>query len=381
MTAYLDNSATTRPTEGVVAAMTDCMREGFYNPSSLYAPALAAQRRMDDARETLAQSLRCARQEIVFTSGGTEANHLAIVGTLQALHRPRHAVVSAAEHPSALSAFDAWRRAGCRVTVLPVGPDGQPDWDALGSALADPPDLVSCMQVNNETGAMPDIARLISMVKGAAPGCRIHVDGVQGFLRAPIDLRMVDFYSVSAHKIHGPKGVGALYVKRGVRISPLLTGGGQEGGLRSGTENTPGVAGLGRAVQEMAGIPDIGEKLMEKKLKLLSAFRDAVPDLAVNGPAPEGGAPHILNVSFPGVRGETLLHALEGCGVYCSTGAACSSRKRAVSPVLSAMGVPAERAERALRFSLSPHTADEEIELAARALAQVYPALSRHQRR
>jgi len=379
--AYLDNSATTRPTDGVIEAMARCMREGFYNPSSLYAPALSAEKAMRACREELAGALSVEQKGILFTSGGTEANNLAVIGSVSAMRGARHLIVSAVEHPSVLEAFRRLETLGHRLTVLRVDGRGQPDWAQLDAALDDPPALVSCMQVNNETGALPDIPRLVGAVRRKAPEALIHVDGVQGFLRVPFDARQIDLYTMSAHKIHGPKGVGALYVRPGVRLVPRQLGGGQEGALRSGTENTPGIAGFREAAVEMKAIPALGALLMEKKRRLWALIRQAVPDALLNGPDVESGAPHILNVSFPDVRGEVMLHALEGAGVYCSTGSACSSKKRRVSPVLLAMGLTPDRAEWALRFSLSPYTSDDEIRYAAAQLGTLHATLRRFKRR
>ena len=237
------------------------------------------------------------------------------------------------------------------------------------------------MQVNNETGALPDIPRLVKAVREKAPGALIHADGVQGFLRVPFDARQVDLYTMSSHKIHGPKGVGALYVRQGVRLIPRQLGGGQEGALRSGTENTPGIAGFRQAAVEMKALPNLYDTLMNKKRLLWREMQAAVPDALLNGPALEEGAPHILNISFPDVRGEVMLHALEGAKVYCSTGSACSSKKRHVSPVLLAMGLSPDRAEWALRFSLSPHTTDDEIRYAAQQAGILHATLRRFKRR
>lgn len=381
MEAYLDNSATTRPSDGVIDAMARCMREGFYNPSSLYAPALNSEKAMRACREELASALSVQAKGILFTSGGTEANNLAIIGTVSAMRGPQHLIVSAVEHPSVLEAYKYLEEQGHRVTILNVDGKGQPDWAQLDEALMDPPALISCMQVNNETGALPDIPRLVKTVRAAAPNCLIHVDGVQGFLRVPFDARQVDLYTMSSHKIHGPKGVGALYIRPGVRIIARQMGGGQEGALRSGTENTPGIAGFMQAAKEMKAMKDRYEQLMEKKKLLWTLFKEAVPEALLNGPDIEEGAPHIINISFPEVRGEVMLHALEGTGVYCSTGSACSSKKRHVSPILLAMGINPDRAEWALRFSLSPYTTDDEIRYAAEQLKTLHAALKRFKRR
>ena len=381
MLAYLDNSATTRPTDGVIDAMSRCMREGYFNPSSLYAPAIDSEKAMRACREELASALCVSPKGILFTSGGTEANNLAIIGTVSAMRGPQHLIVSAVEHPSVLEAFHYLEGLGHRVTVIGVDGRGQLDWAQLEDALDDAPALVSCMQVNNETGALADIPRLSALVREKAPNALIHVDGVQGFLRVPFDARLVDLYTMSSHKIHGPKGVGALYVRPGVRLIPRQLGGGQEGALRSGTENTPGIAGFMEAAREMKAMPDRFQHMMEKKKLLWTLFQQAVPAVQLNGPSIEEGAPHIINISFPGVRGEVMLHALEGARVYCSTGSACSSKKRHLSPVLLAMGLDPDRAEAALRFSLSPLTQDEEIRYAAEQLETIYATLSRFKRR
>lgn len=381
MLAYLDNSATTRPTDGVIDAMSRCMREGYFNPSSLYAPAIDSEKAMRACREELASALCVSPKGILFTSGGTEANNLAIIGTVSAMRGPQHLIVSAVEHPSVLEAFHYLEGLGHRVTVIGVNGRGQLDWAQLESALDDAPALVSCMQVNNETGALADIPRLSALVREKAPNALIHVDGVQGFLRVPFDARLVDLYTMSSHKIHGSKGVGALYVRPGVRLIPRQLGGGQEGALRSGTENTPGIAGFMEAAREMKAMPNRFQHMMEKKKLLWTLFQQAVPAAQLNGPSIEEGAPHIINISFPGVRGEVMLHALEGARVYCSTGSACSSKKRHLSPVLLAMGLDPDRVEAALRFSLSPLTQDDEIRYAAEQLGTIYATLSRFKRR
>lgn len=377
--AYLDNSATTRPCEAAVAAMEKSLREQWYNPSAVYKPSVEAFRALRDARQRLLDNLGGAGCDAIFTSGGTESNNLAILGAVGRMRGRQVLAVSAVEHPSVLEAFRLLAEQGHDVRVIGVDAAGQLNWDALEAALDDGASLVSCMQVNNETGAVLDAARLHAAVNGRA---LIHVDGVQGFLRVPFDMKLADLYTVSSHKLHGPKGVGALVVRKGVRLKPHHVGGGQESGLRSGTENTPGIAGMDAAVAELVAMgPDMPRRLMEKKLRLVAAVREAVPDVIVNGPDPAEGAPHIVNLGFPGVRGEVMLHALEGDGVYVSTGSACSSKKLKVSGVLTAMGIRPQVAEWAVRFSLSPHTTDEEIEYAARRVGVQYDLLKRFQRR
>ena len=382
MQAYLDNSATTRPSEGVIAAMSACMREGFYNPSSQYAPAVREFQNLRATREALLTAVHGAGGRVIFTSGGTEANNLAILGSVGKMRGKQVVAVSAVEHPSVLEAFEALRAQGHDVRVIPVNVEGRLDEDSLTKALEDGASLVSCMQVNNETGALLDVQWLHDLVRRQKTPARIHVDGVQGFLRVPFDLRLVDLYTLSGHKIHGPKGIGALLTQKDVRLEARQIGGGQEETLRSGTENTPGIAGLNEAVREMRAMGEgLAAELMQKKLHLVEAFRCAVPELLVNGPEPEKGAPHIVNLSFPGVRGEVMLHALEADNVYASTGSACSSKKLKVSRVLTAMAISPERAEWALRFSLSPYTTIEEIDYAAEMLEKNYALLKRFRRR
>ena len=377
--AYLDNSATTQPCRAAVEAMVRCMTEGFYNPSSVYRPAVDAFRAVRECRETLLKAVHGDGCDLYFTSGGTESNNLAILGAAAKMRGPRICAVSAVEHPSVREPFERLRAEGWDVRVIGVSEDGALRWDELERALDDGAALVSCMQVNNETGALLDAERLRRTVNGRA---LIHVDGVQGFLRVPFDMKNADLYTLSGHKIHGPKGIGALVVRRGVRLEPRQIGGGQESGMRSGTENTPGIAGLHAAAKELIAVQStLGGELMQKKLHLIGKFREAVPEMLVNGPEPEHAAPHIVNLSFPGVRGEVMLHALESEGVYASTGSACSSKKLKVSGVLTAMGVAPARAEWALRFSLSPHTTMEEIDDAAQKLGSIYASLKRFQRR
>ena len=377
--AYLDNSATTRPCEAAIAAMERCLREGWYNPSAVYKPSVEAFKALRDARERLLEAVGGVGCDAVFTSGGTESNNLAILGAVGRMRGKKVLAVSAVEHPSVREAFNLLADRGHDVRVIGVDAAGQLKWDELAAALEAGASLVSCMQVNNETGAVLDAARLRETVNGRA---LIHVDGVQGFLRTPFDMRLADLYTVSGHKLHGPKGVGALIVKKGVRLSPCHIGGGQENNLRSGTENTPGIAGMDAAIAELIAMgPDMPRRLMEKKLRLVTAVKAAVPDVIVNGPAPEDGAPHIVNLGFPGVRGEVMLHALEGEGVYVSTGSACSSKKLKVSGVLTAMGIKPRAAEWAVRFSLSPHTTEEEIDYAAGRIGVLYDQLKRFQRR
>lgn len=358
---YLDNSATTRPFDEVIDKMSACMREEYFNPSAVYAPAMLAGRILTETREAIASQLG-GRVKVVFTSGGTEADNLALLGTARALRgRKGHFITTKVEHPAILETAAELERLGHSVTYISVDEEGTVDVDALVDAVREDTALVSVMQVNNEVGAVMPIEEISRRVKEKNPRTLIHVDGVQGFMRVPMHMnRMgVDLYSLSGHKIHGPKGIGALAMSDRARPLCIAFGGGQENGLRSGTENVPGIAGLGQAVRAFARLDDPASDMMELKMRLRDGILQAVPDAKVNGPT--GGAPHILNVTFP-VKGEVLLHALEGAGILCSTGSACASHKKSASHVLTAMGVPDKEIDGALRFSLCPMNTPEEID-------------------
>ena len=365
MHAYLDNSATTKPSKGVIREMALRMEEMYYNPSSLYKEAFSVEKEINLVRDEIRRTINAKDARVIFTSGGTEGNNLALFGVFGVSRPPVRIAVSAVEHPSILDAADALTKMGAEIVKISVDEKGSLDFDQLSEELEKGLTLVSVMQVNNETGAITDVKKLSETVRERSAKTLIHIDGVQGFLRCPMDFSLCDLYTLSAHKIHGPKGVGALVVKKGVRLSPTHIGGGQEEGLRSGTENTPGIFGLMQAIKEMKAMGDFQNELMKKKLHLIESFKAAVPGLLINGPDPEAAAPHIVNFGFPNVRGEVMLHALEENNVFASTGSACSSKKLKVSRVLTEMGVPAKTAEWALRFSLSPYTTIDEINYAA----------------
>ena len=361
--------------------MTRALSEGYYNPSSMYAPAVGIEKQMNACRDKIRAALNAGDAQVIFTSGGTEANNLALLGTVGISRPPIRIAVSAVEHPSIYDTAALLGGKECETVVIPVTKQGSVDLDALRAELEKGLTLLSVMQVNNETGALNDIPAISEMVREICPTCRLHVDGVQGFLREPIDFRLIDMYTLSSHKIHGPKGVGALVVKKGLRLKAAHTGGGQENALRSGTENTPGILGLSEAIDEMTALKTRREDIMAVKLHLAAELKNAVPEALFNGPAPEDGACHILNASFPGVRGETMLHALEEKGVLVSTGSACSAKKKHASRVLLETGLDGKRAESAVRFSLCPYTTKEDIDKAVTAVKDSYDLLKRFQRR
>lgn len=377
---YLDNSATTRTLDAAAEAAAKYMRQDFFNPSAAYSPAVEAERAVNAARSRLASMIHAAPEEIIYTSGGTESNNTAIFGALKARRGTGRIIVGATEHPSVYSAIMTLK-GPYNVTEARVDSTGTQDVNSLMSALSNDVAFVSIMHVNNETGAINDIPSIYKAVKQRAPGAIMHVDGVQGFLKVPFDARYCDMYSISGHKFHAPKGVGALYIKRGVRFAGGQIGGGQERNLRSGTTNTPGIMGMDAAIEYyQANLDEIRRKLMQMKLRLaknLSFIRDAY----INGPEPSLGAPHILNVSFLGVRGEVLLHALEEKGIYVSTGSACSAHKKGKNRILNAMGVVGDRQEGAIRFSICLFNTEDEMDITADVIEEQLAFLRRFKRR
>ena len=378
MSIYLDNSATTRVCPQAAEAMVKCMREEFYNPSALYAPALAAQKNMRACRDEILKAVHAPMaSRVVFLSGGTEADNLAILGRASKV-RTGKVLYSAGEHPAVK---EACQSSGLEAIEIPYDHRGIVNLDALKALLSSDVMLICCMQVNNETGAIQPLKEIGRLRDEKAPHAHFHVDGVQGFLRVPFDMTAcgADTYALSGHKIHAPKGIGALVMGPRVQLNPRQVGGGQEGALRSGTENTPGIAGLLAAIQAYPR----ENGMRENKLLLWQLIKEAIPEAVYNGPAPDSvdTAPHILNVSLPPVRSEPMLHALEGEGVYVGMGSACSSFKQRISPVLKAMNTPQKYAETALRFSLSPENTAEEMRQTVEAILRQHAVLAKFQRR
>ena len=381
---YLDNSATTRPFDGVIDAMDRSMREAYYNASAAYKPAVDVDRALRACRKLIASQLGAQEDEVYFTSGGTESDNLAILGVAATLRHPANFVCSVIEHPAVLETIRRVEAMGHEVRYMPIDRRGVVDLAACEALLDEHTALVSCMQVSNETGAIQPIAELARMARAKNKDVRVHVDGVQGFMRVPMHMgRMgVDLYALSGHKVHGPKGVGALVVRKGVRLVPQMTGGGQEKNLRSGTYNSPAILGLGEAVREMAARRDDLARIAQMKARLF-ALLTTEEGVTLNGPAVDDAqsAPHILSVSFAGVRGEVMRNALEGEGVLVSTGSACASHKQKVSGTLRAMGLSTEQADGTIRISLGMmNTMDEMDEAAARMLA-LYRQLRAYRRR
>ena len=383
MQVYLDNSATTRPSREVSALMAEMAENAWFNPSALYKPALDIQKRIDRVRETILNAAGAAGQKIVFTSGGTESDNLALLGHMRSRRPGSKVLISSVEHPAVSACTEELKRAGFTVEEIPAGTDGTVDLDKLAEMMTPDTALISVMQVNNETGAVEPLEKIAQLRSRLCPDAAIHVDGVQGFLRVPLAFNKlgIQSYALSGHKIHALKGTGALIFAKNHPIRPLQFGGGQENGIRSGTENTFGILSLGTAAAGWK--TEDCEKMRRMKNRLWSEISARIPEARVNGPDPaaEDSAPHILNVALVPVRSQTMLFALEGDGIYVSAGSACASRKQKVSPVLKAMGIPTERADCSLRFSLSRETTEAEITYTAERLAAQYEILKRFKRR
>ena len=383
MKAYLDNSATTRPSGAVAAAVRELMEGGWFNPSALYKPALEIQKRLDAVRESCLKAAGAAGQKVIFTSGGTEADNLALLGHLRTLRKTGKVLISSVEHPAVSACAEEIRRMGFTVEEIPACKTGTVDLDRLEEMLDPETVLISVMQVNNETGAAEPLKEIVRLRDARAPEAAIHADGVQGFLRMDLDFNRlgIQSYALSGHKIHGLKGTGALILRKDHRVAPLMYGGGQEGNLRSGTENTFGILALGEAIRTWD--PDANDRMRKLKNRLRSGLLDAIPEARINGPEenPANCAPHILNTALMPVRSQTMLFALEGDGVYVSAGSACASRKQKISPVLKAMGVSTEQADCSLRYSLCPMTTEAEIDYAAERTAAHWEMLRKYTRR
>ncbi len=384
MEIYLDNSATTRCFPEAAKRMYQVLTEDYGNPSSLHQKGIDAEKYVREAKEIIAKNLKAEPKEIYFTSGGTESDNLALMGVAHANQRAgKHLITTKIEHPAILNAMKELEAQGFRVTYLPVDEKGVVRIADLEAALTDETILVSVMYVNNEIGAVQPIEEIGKLLKNREKPILFHVDAVQGYGKFRILPKKlgVDLLSISGHKIHGPKGMGILYVDEHVKIHPILFGGGQQRDLRSGTENVPGIAGLGEAVKEI--YTDFGEKI-DRLYGLREYFIeeiDKIEGTTVNGPRGREGAPHIVSVSFAGVRSEVLLHSLEDKGIYVSSGSACASNHPAVSETLKAIHVKKELLDSTIRFSFSEFTTKEELEVTVEALRSLLPMLRRFTRR
>lgn len=384
MEAYLDNSATTRCLENVCDIVVKTMMEDYGNPSSRHRKGMEAEKYLRDAREKIARTLKVNEKEIFFTSGGTESNNWALVGAALANRRAgMHIITTAVEHAAVIQPMMYLEEQGFRVTYLPVDRYGRISLSALQEAVCEDTILVSVMYVNNELGAVEPVEEIGRFLKEKHPNILFHVDAIQAYGKYRIFPKRlgIDMLSVSGHKIHGPKDVGFLYINERVKIRPLILGGGQQKGMRSGTDNVPGIAGLGEAARE--AYQDFEEKrahlLALKKYFMEEAAK--LPDVVLNSLPGEEGAPHIVSVSFRGVRSEVLLHALEERGISVSSGSACSSNKKLpVSTVLKEIGMERDLLDATLRFSFSRFNTEEELAYSIGVLKELLPMLRKYAR-
>lgn len=383
MEVYLDNSATTRVLPCVKDLMVETMEVEYGNPSSLHAKGVEAERYVKQAKERIARTLKVQEKEIYFTSGGTESNNLALIGCAMANKRAgMHLITSCVEHASVRNPMHYLEEQGFSVTYLPVDENGRVKLSALEEAIREDTILVSVMYVNNEIGAVEPIDEIAAVIKRKKPDILFHVDAIQAYGKMTIRPKRqgIDLLSVSGHKIHGPKGVGFLYVGEKVKIHPILFGGGQQKGLRSGTENVPGIAGLGLAAQEMYRDHEAKiSALYDRKEAFVEGIR-GLEGTTVNGLTGKESAPHVVSVSFEGVRSEVLLHALEDKGIYVSSGSACSSNHPSVSSTLKSIGVKKELLDSTIRFSFGMETTMEEITYTIETLRTLLPTLRRYRR-
>ncbi len=376
MKAYLDNAATTKCRKSAADLMMRLLTEDYGNPSSLHGMGAAAEDYVKEARKKIAKTLKAEEKEIVFTSGGTESNNLAVFGSVEANKRAgNHIITTSIEHASVFLPMKRLEEMGYRVTYLPVDASGVILPDALLDALSEETILVSLIQVNNEIGSVQPIRKAAEMIRKKAPQAVFHVDAIQAYGKFVIHPKKlgVDLLSVSGHKICGPKGSGFLYVRDRTKIKPIILGGGQQKGMRSGTENVPAIAALSEAVQKTY---EDFERKTEHMYQLREYFIREVTKIAgvtINGAAGTDAAPHIVSINAEGVRSEVLLHSLEEQGVYVSAGSACSSNKPAASRTLLAIGLKKELLETAVRFSFCQDTTKEEIDYALECLAKIIP--------
>lgn len=389
MEVYLDNSATTRVFPEVAELMMKIMCEDYGNPSSLHMKGVEAERHFKYAKEVFARLLKVNEKEVFFTSGGTESDNLALIGcALANKRRGNHLITTRIEHPAVLQTMHSLKNQGFSVTYLPVDESGRIRLADLQEAITDETILVSIMHTNNEVGSLQPVAEAGALIKKINPNIIFHVDAVQGFGKSKIYPKKmnIDLLSISGHKIHGPKGVGVLYVNEKIKIQPIAFGGGQQSGMRSGTENVPGIAGMARAAELLyAHLDDDEKKLRGLKRRFIEGIRP-LENVYVNGLVPggeygESTASHVLSISFGGVRSEVLLHSLEERGIYVSAGSACSAHKPQPSETLKAMGVDKSLLESTIRFSFSVYTTEEEIDYTLKALYDIIPMLRKYSRR
>ena len=384
MECYFDNSASTRVLDSVKDIVVKTMTEDYGNAAAKHRKGMEAEQYIREARRIIAGTLKAAEKEILFTSGGSESNNMALIGTALANQRAgRHIISTAVEHPSVYNPLTYLEELGFEITFLPVDHNGHISLQQLEEAIRPDTILVSVMYVNNEVGAVEPIEEISRIIKAKNPSVIFHVDAIQAYGKYVIRPKKqgIDLLSVSGHKIHGPKGVGFLYIDERVKIRPLLYGGGQQKGMRSGTENVPGCAGLGAAVKEVYTDHEAKiERLYGLRERMIEGLK-ALPGVTINGHEGRENAPQIVSASFEGVRSEVLLHALEEKGIYVSSGSACSVNHPGVSGTLRGIGVKKELLDSTIRFSFGLFNTPEEVDYCLEVLAELLPVLRRYRAR
>lgn len=384
MEVYLDNSATTRCSKAASDLMQKLLTEEYGNPSSLHLMGERAETYIKTARKKIAKTLKAEEKEIIFTSGGTESNNLAILGSVSANKRSGNRIITTAiEHASVQQPMEYLKEQGYDVIYLPVDDKGVIRLEDLEAALNEETILVSMMQVNNEIGAVEPVEEAARLVHAKAPRALFHVDAIQSYGKLAICPKKsgIDMLSVSGHKIHGPKGSGFLYVKDKTKIHPILLGGGQQRGMRSGTENVPAIAGLGEAAAEAwEHLQENREQMFARREQLIGGLLE-IDGVRINGSTDRACAPHIVSVSVEDVRSEVLLHSLEDKGVYVSAGSACSSNRPSVSRTLKAIGLRQDLLDSTVRFSFSDSTTEEEVAYAIDCMKEIIPFRRKYTRR
>ena len=384
MEVYFDNSATTRCYDSVKDIVVKAMTEDFGNPSAMHLKGVEAEKYINSSAESLARLLKVQEKEILFTSGGTESDNLALIGATFANKRSgNHIITTSVEHPAVSQPALFLQEQGFEVTYLPVDSRGVVKMDALKAVLREDTILVSVMYVNNEVGAVMPVEEIAALVHEKSPKALFHVDAIQAFGKYRIYPKKmgIDLLSVSGHKIHGPKGVGFLYINEKAKIQPQILGGGQQGGMRSGTDNVPGIAGLGTAAVEIYKNLEENVENMYRLKEYIAQGLEKIGDIRINGMDLREGAPQILSISVMGVRSEVLLHSLEERGIYVSAGSACSSHKRKPSATLAAMGMSKDQIESTVRLSFCEENTIEEADYFLQVMGELVPMLRRYSRR
>ena len=381
---YFDNAATTRALDEVADKVKYMLLENFGNPSSQNMAGVNAENEVIKARKIIAASINAEPDEIYFTSGGTESDNWAIFGTAKGYIRSgKHMITTAIEHPAVLQPMRELEKNGWDITILSVDEKGYINIDELKAAIREDTVLVSTILINNETGTIQNAEEISKAIKSVNPHTLYHVDAVQAYGKYPINVKKmgIDMLSVSGHKVHGPKGVGFFYMKKGLKVKPIIFGGGHERGQRSGTENTPSIVGLAEAVKiDMAEMDKAVEHVKLVKKTLAEGILNSIPMTYINGPSIEEGSPYVLNIGFEGLRSEVLLHSLEEKEIYVSAGSACNSKKKGASTVLSALGIDEKRIEGAIRFSFCRYNTVEEAEQCIEILKEKAAFLRKYMR-